>query len=202
MSNEKVIIIGAGLSGSLLAIYLAKRGIGVDVYEARGDMRRETVAAGRSINLALSNRGDPCSERGRARRVYACGSGSDVRADDPRTRWLDKAAALFRACRRVHQFRLAKRIERRPHRRGRKSIRACAFISTNAASPSIAGPARRGSKRIALKADTTVRNRRRRFGYPQRDVPRCRTLRFLDQLARTRIQGTSHSRGGKRRLPA
>src|SRR5438874_7292403 len=52
-----VIIIGAGLAGSLLAIYLAKRGIAVDVYEARGDMRLEDVAAGRSINLALSDRG-------------------------------------------------------------------------------------------------------------------------------------------------
>src|SRR6185369_11925347 len=41
----------------LLAIYLAKRGIQVDVFEARGDMRRERVVAGRSINLALSNRG-------------------------------------------------------------------------------------------------------------------------------------------------
>jgi kynurenine 3-monooxygenase len=57
MSNEKVIIIGAGLAGSLLAIYLAKRGIEVDVYEARGDMRHQSVAAGRSINLALSDRG-------------------------------------------------------------------------------------------------------------------------------------------------
>ncbi len=57
MSKERVIIIGAGLSGSLLAIYLAKRGVEVDVYEARGDMRLERVAAGRSINLALSNRG-------------------------------------------------------------------------------------------------------------------------------------------------
>lgn len=55
MSN--VAIIGAGLAGSLLAIYLAKRGIKVDVYEARGDMRLEKVAAGRSINLALSDRG-------------------------------------------------------------------------------------------------------------------------------------------------
>ncbi len=52
-----VIIIGAGLAGSLLAINLAKRGITVDVYEARGDMRLEEVAAGRSINLALSDRG-------------------------------------------------------------------------------------------------------------------------------------------------
>lgn len=57
MGKEKVIIIGAGLSGSLLAIYLAKKGIEVDVYEARGDMRKETMSAGRSINLALSNRG-------------------------------------------------------------------------------------------------------------------------------------------------
>ena len=55
MSN--VTIIGAGLAGSLLAIYFARRGMTIDVYEARGDMRRETVAAGRSINLALSDRG-------------------------------------------------------------------------------------------------------------------------------------------------
>lgn len=55
--KSKVVIIGAGLAGSLLAIYLAKRGIEVDVYEARGDMRRDGIAAGRSINLALSDRG-------------------------------------------------------------------------------------------------------------------------------------------------
>src|SRR5688572_1709259 len=54
---EGVTIVGAGLAGSLLAIYLAKRGMRVDVYEARGDMRLEEVAAGRSINLALSDRG-------------------------------------------------------------------------------------------------------------------------------------------------
>ncbi len=57
MSQQKVIIIGAGLSGSLLAIYLAKRGIACEVYEARGDMRSSETAAGRSINLALSARG-------------------------------------------------------------------------------------------------------------------------------------------------
>src|SRR5436190_24240301 len=55
MSN--VAIIGAGLAGSLLAIHLGKRGISVEVYEARGDMRMEEVTAGRSINLALSDRG-------------------------------------------------------------------------------------------------------------------------------------------------
>jgi len=54
---SKVVIIGAGLAGSLLAIYLAKRGIAVDVYEARPDMRKGKIAAGRSINLALSDRG-------------------------------------------------------------------------------------------------------------------------------------------------
>jgi kynurenine 3-monooxygenase len=57
MSKQKVIMIGAGLAGSLLAIYLAKRGIAVDVYEARPDMREAEVTAGRSINLALSDRG-------------------------------------------------------------------------------------------------------------------------------------------------
>jgi kynurenine 3-monooxygenase len=57
MKNQKVIIIGAGLSGSLLSLYLAKRGIETQVYESRGDMRREEMSAGRSINLALSDRG-------------------------------------------------------------------------------------------------------------------------------------------------
>jgi len=53
----KVIIVGAGLAGSLLAIYLANRGIQVDIFEGRGDMRKEAVPGGRSINLALSDRG-------------------------------------------------------------------------------------------------------------------------------------------------
>lgn len=55
MSN--VTIIGAGLAGSLLAIYMARRDFSVDVYEARSDMRKSEVPAGRSINLALSDRG-------------------------------------------------------------------------------------------------------------------------------------------------
>lgn len=54
---SKVVVVGAGLAGSLLAIYLAKRGIEVDVYEARPDMRKGPVEGGRSINLALSDRG-------------------------------------------------------------------------------------------------------------------------------------------------
>lgn len=54
---QHIAIAGAGLVGSLLAIYLAKRGYAVDIYERRGDMRRASVDAGRSINLALSHRG-------------------------------------------------------------------------------------------------------------------------------------------------
>ncbi len=57
MAKQKVIIIGAGLSGSLLSIYLAKKGIAADVYESCGDMRSIETAEGRSINLALSDRG-------------------------------------------------------------------------------------------------------------------------------------------------
>lgn len=48
---------GAGLVGSLLSIYLSKRGYTVKIFERRGDMRKEKTAAGRSINLALSDRG-------------------------------------------------------------------------------------------------------------------------------------------------
>lgn len=55
--NKQVVIIGAGLVGSLLSIYLARKGYKVSVYERRGDMRRMEVEAGRSINLALSDRG-------------------------------------------------------------------------------------------------------------------------------------------------
>jgi len=50
-------IIGAGLAGSLLAILLARRGWEVDVYERRGDPRLSGYAGGRSINLALAERG-------------------------------------------------------------------------------------------------------------------------------------------------
>ncbi len=55
--KQNIAISGAGLVGSLLSIYLAKRGHQVSVFERRLDMRKQTVDAGRSINLALSNRG-------------------------------------------------------------------------------------------------------------------------------------------------
>jgi len=57
MKKKEIVIAGAGLVGSLLSIYLARRGYSVSIYERRGDMRREAVEAGRSINLALSDRG-------------------------------------------------------------------------------------------------------------------------------------------------
>ena len=55
--NDKILIIGAGLCGSLLALRLAQRGFKVDVYESRPDLRTVDISAGRSINLALSDRG-------------------------------------------------------------------------------------------------------------------------------------------------
>jgi kynurenine 3-monooxygenase len=55
--RKDISIIGAGLVGSLLSIYLSKRGYKVKVFERRGDMRKEKMVAGRSINLALSDRG-------------------------------------------------------------------------------------------------------------------------------------------------
>jgi len=56
-NQEKVIISGAGLVGSLLALYLGQKGYTVEVYEKRSDYRAVGALGGRSINLALSNRG-------------------------------------------------------------------------------------------------------------------------------------------------
>ncbi len=55
--NQKIIIVGAGLTGSLLSIYLAKRGFQIELFERRPDMRKVNISAGKSINLALSTRG-------------------------------------------------------------------------------------------------------------------------------------------------
>lgn len=57
LKEEKVLIIGGGLCGSLLALRMAQRGYNVIVYEGRTDLRTTDISAGRSINLALSNRG-------------------------------------------------------------------------------------------------------------------------------------------------
>ena len=55
--QKQITIIGAGLVGSLLSIFLTKKGYKVTIYERRPDMRLEQTSAGRSINLALSDRG-------------------------------------------------------------------------------------------------------------------------------------------------
>lgn len=52
-----ITIVGAGLAGALLATLLARRGVSVDVFEKRPDPRRRGYEGGRSINLALAERG-------------------------------------------------------------------------------------------------------------------------------------------------
>jgi kynurenine 3-monooxygenase len=56
-AEKQAIIIGAGLVGSLWAVYLSKAGYAVRIYERRADIRKAEISAGKSINLALSNRG-------------------------------------------------------------------------------------------------------------------------------------------------
>ncbi|MFM8595763.1 MAG: FAD-dependent oxidoreductase [Flavobacteriales bacterium] len=55
--KREAIIIGAGLVGSLWAVYLSRAGYNVTIYERRPDIRKAEISAGKSINLALSVRG-------------------------------------------------------------------------------------------------------------------------------------------------
>ena len=57
MAERHITIVGAGLAGALLATLLAQRGWKVDVYEKRSDPRVQGYGGGRSINLALAERG-------------------------------------------------------------------------------------------------------------------------------------------------
>lgn len=57
MNEKPIAVVGAGLVGSLLAIYLSQRGYKVELFERRDDMRTGDITGGRSINLALSDRG-------------------------------------------------------------------------------------------------------------------------------------------------
>lgn len=54
---KQVTIVGAGLVGSLWAVYLSKAGYKVSIFERRSDIRKAEISAGKSINLALSDRG-------------------------------------------------------------------------------------------------------------------------------------------------
>jgi kynurenine 3-monooxygenase len=69
--EKKVIIIGAGLVGSLWAVYLSRAGYTVTIYERRSDIRKADISAGKSINLALSTRG--------WKALDAVGVGDDIR---------------------------------------------------------------------------------------------------------------------------
>ncbi|RZL14872.1 MAG: hypothetical protein EOO62_04310, partial [Hymenobacter sp.] len=62
---EPLVVMGAGLVGSLLALYLARRGHPVQVFERLPDPRTQGLLGGRSINLALSDRpaGPACAGR-------------------------------------------------------------------------------------------------------------------------------------------
>ncbi|HEX4853182.1 NAD(P)/FAD-dependent oxidoreductase [Arenimonas sp.] len=55
--HSPITIAGAGLAGALLATLLARRGWAVEVFEKRPDPRRKGYEGGRSINLALAERG-------------------------------------------------------------------------------------------------------------------------------------------------
>lgn len=54
---KQATIVGSGLVGSLWAVYLAKEGYEVKVFERRADLRKANISAGKSINLATSYRG-------------------------------------------------------------------------------------------------------------------------------------------------
>ena len=56
-ASTAIAIIGAGPVGSLMSIFFARRGYKVSIFERRPDIRLTELQSGRSINLALANRG-------------------------------------------------------------------------------------------------------------------------------------------------
>lgn len=61
--HKTAVVVGAGLVGSLWAVFLARRGYNVQVFERRPDMRDAGYTGGRSINLAMSERGWKAAEQ-------------------------------------------------------------------------------------------------------------------------------------------
>jgi kynurenine 3-monooxygenase len=57
MKQRSFTVVGGGPVGSLLAISLARHGYKVGLYEGRPDSRKTSIYQGRSINIALSDRG-------------------------------------------------------------------------------------------------------------------------------------------------
>ncbi len=56
-SKKTITVVGSGLAGTLQAIFLARSGYQVQLFEGRPDLRKENISAGKSINLAISERG-------------------------------------------------------------------------------------------------------------------------------------------------
>lgn len=61
--GESILVIGAGLVGSLLALYLSRLGFAVELCERHSDPREAAAAAGRSINLTICERGFAALDR-------------------------------------------------------------------------------------------------------------------------------------------
>ena len=57
LKNKNISVVGGGLVGALLSIYLNQQGASISVFEKRNDIRKDNSYGGRSINLALSARG-------------------------------------------------------------------------------------------------------------------------------------------------
>lgn len=62
-ASKKVCIVGAGLVGSMLSIFLAERGFNVDLYEKRPDIRKIYLGGNRTITMSISNRGFKALEK-------------------------------------------------------------------------------------------------------------------------------------------
>ena len=57
IKEEEIVIVGGGMSGTVMAYIMANRGYKVKIYEKRSDCRKNTLKQGRSVNLTLAERG-------------------------------------------------------------------------------------------------------------------------------------------------